>query len=55
MLDFRLFFGGAHQFWASVAKGVGRRKVKVGRWQQLAKNCSEKLHSEDTDTRAVYS
>ena len=25
-----------------------------GRWQQLGKNCPEKLHSEDTDTRAVH-
>ena len=25
-----------------------------GRWQQEVKNCPEKLHSEDTDTRAVH-
>ena len=25
-----------------------------GRWQQLVKNCPGKLHSEDTDTRAVH-
>ena len=25
-----------------------------GRWQQLLKNCPEKLHSEDTDTKAVH-
>ena len=25
-----------------------------GRWQQLVKNCPEKLHSEDMDTRAVH-
>ena len=25
-----------------------------GRWQQLLKNFPEKLHSEDTDTRAVH-
>ena len=24
------------------------------RWQQQVKNCPEKLHSEDTDTRAVH-
>ena len=25
-----------------------------GRWQQLVKNCPEKLHSKDMDTRAVH-
>ena len=25
-----------------------------GRWQNLAKSCPEKLHSKDTDTRAVH-
>ena len=38
--------------------GVVRREAGVGgwggRWQQLVKNCPEKLHSEDTDTRAVH-
>ena len=32
----------------------GRGGGLGGRWQQLFKNCPEKLHSEDTDTRAVH-
>ena len=34
--------------WEAGAGGWG------GRWQQLLKNSSEKLHSEDTGTRAVH-
>ena len=33
---------------------MGGRQGWGGRWQQLVKNCPEKLHSEDTDTRAVH-
>jgi len=56
---FRSYFGGVHQFWASVAKrmdgwGVGQDGWG-GKWQQLVKICPEKLHSEDKDTRAHYS
>ena len=39
------FFEGAHQFWASVAKGVGGREAEGGgwggRWQKLVKRCPE--------------
>ena len=38
--------------------GVVGRESRAGGWggkrQQLVKNCPEKLHSEDTDTRAVH-
>ena len=39
---FRSFFEGAHQFWASAAKGVGRWETEGegwgGRWQKLVKS-----------------
>ena len=38
-VHFRLFFEGAHQFWASVAKGVGGRGRGVG-WE-VAKACKK--------------
>ena len=38
---FRSFFEGAHQFWASVAKGVAGQEAEgggwSGRWQKLVK------------------
>ena len=43
---------------ASVAEGGGwaggRGWGWGGRWQEQVKNCPEKLHSEDMDTRAVH-
>ena len=42
---FRSFFEGAHQFWTSVAKGMGGREAEGGgwggRWQKLVKKCPE--------------
>ena len=54
---FRSFFEGVHQLWASIAEGVGGWKVWMGRKVSTASEKPSKelkLHSEDTDTRAVY-
>ena len=52
------FFEGVHQFWASVLRGWAGGRMWVGgwggRWQQLVKNCPEKLHSKEMDTGAVH-
>ena len=42
---FQVIFEGARQFWASVAKGVGGREVRVGMGWEVATAC-EKLSRE---------
>ena len=53
-----LILGHFRSFFWRCAPILGQRIEGVGgwggRWQQLLKNCPEKLHSEDTDTGAVH-